>query len=577
MLSDLSIKNYALIDSAQIHFEGGLNALTGETGAGKTIVMNALSLVLGERASSENIRTDQESATVEAVFELNAHKAGYQPLSNYLAESGLEVEDTLILKRVLSRSGKNRCFVNNSTTTLKTLNEIGQRLVDLHGQHDHQRLLDSKTYLGVLDAFAGIGEEKQALSDLYKEWRAAHDELQALTDQERERNRLLDQLRFQVKEIEKAELKEGEEDGMASERRRLRNFETLSQHTASILGSLEQAEGASFGLLAQVGKIQTLAEEMAERDPDTAPFRNLADNAAFAMEELERSVRAYAGQFDSDPGRLDTIESRLHLIQNLKKKYGNSIAEILSFLAESKKELDRLENYEEERGQLEKRFYKLTQTLGKAATDLSRKRRKVAKQLSAEITMEIRQLGMDARFECEVVLIDPEKMPNILRINFPQDDESPITAAGWDEVHFQLSSNPGEPLKTLKEVASGGEISRIMLAIKAVLARVDQVDLLVFDEIDSGIGGKTAHVVGGKMKVLAGERQVICITHLAPIASKADHHLRINKTSDGETTQVSITPLIEEERAAELTRMMGTEGAQAGIEVAEEMLQQAAV
>lgn len=577
MLTDLSIRNFVLIEGATLRFRPGLNVLTGETGAGKSIVMDALAMVLGERASSDLIRTGKDQATVEAVFELDRDSATFRKLSEFMEESGLEMDDPLILKRTLSRNGKSRSYVNNSSTTLSTLNEVGQILVDLHGQHEHQTLLDPKTYIGILDAFGGLEADAGNLCTTYDRWKENREKYQSLLDQDRERNRLVDQYKFQVGEIEEAQLKAGEEDELASERRRLKNFESLNGHCAAILGLLDGQEDEALSVLSAVGQLQSRLEEMAEQDPDLTSARGFAESAAFALEDLARSVRQYHEGLEDEPGRLDEIESRLHLIQSLKKKYGATIGDILAFLQTSKEELGRLENFEGERAALEKELHSLTHSLGKQATELSRKRRKVAKQLSGEITLELRQLGMEtARFESEVTLIDPAQNPNILRMNYPMDDESPITRNGWDQVHFRISTNPGEPLKSLKQVASGGEISRVMLAIKAVLAKVDHVDVLVFDEIDSGIGGKTAHVVGGKIKSLSGERQVLCITHLAPIASKADHHLRIEKESNGQTTYVHITPLDEQSRPEEIARMMGADVSEGSLRMAEEMMQAAA-
>lgn len=577
MLTDLSIRNFVLIDSADLKFQKGLNVITGETGAGKTIVMDALSMVLGERASGDSIRQGQDQAMVEAVFELDSQSPGYRRLATFLESSGLEMDDSLILKRTLNRAGKNRCFINNSTTTLATLNEIGGLLVDLHGQHDHQTLLNPKNYLGILDDFGNLSEETECLGRTYEAWRETHQRKLDLIDQERERHRLLDQLKFQIGEIEDAALRPGEEEELGAERRRLRNFESLNEHTAAVLALLDGTDEDALGILRAIGQVQSRLEDMAQRDPDTTSARNQAENAGYVLEELASIVRQYHESLEFQPGRLDEIEGRLHLIHNLKRKYGNSIEEVLSFLGESKTELGRLENFEEERSSLERKLQQLTQELGSQATELSKKRRKVAKQLSGEITLELRQLGMSAaRFEAEVAMIDPATAPNVLRMNYPQDDESPVTSTGWDVVHFRISTNPGEPLKTLKQVASGGEISRVMLAIKAVLARIDGVDALVFDEIDSGIGGKTALVVGGKIKSLSAERQVLCITHLAPIASKGDHHLRIEKETDGQTTTVRITPLESAARAEELARMMGTEASEGSLRLAEEMLQQAA-
>ena len=574
MLAELSIKDFVLVDSVKIPFQAGLNVLTGETGAGKSIVVEALSMVLGERASGDLIRQGKDRATVEAVFEFDTESPCYQNLAPLFEESGLELEETLILKRTLNRSGKNRCYVNNSTSTLKTLNEIGKRLVDLHGQHDHQTLLDTRSYLGILDAFGGLADLRADFRERFEEWKEVRRQHQELLERERERNRLMDQLRFQVEEIERANLTGSEEEELASERRRLRNFETLNEHCSLVMNALDGDSEGGRGLLGLAGSIQSWIEAMSERDPELAEAGNLAENGSYIFEDLARIVRSYREKLESEPGRLEEVESRLDLIKNLKQKYGDTIDEILGFLSTSKAELEKLENYEEERAELEKRFGELTSVLGKKATELSRKRRKAAKQLGGEISVELRQLGMEtSRFEVEVGVINPSSNPLVMKINYPQDDESPITPTGWDEVRFLLSTNAGEPLKTLKQVASGGEISRIMLAIKAVLSRVDEVDVMVFDEIDSGIGGKTAHVVGGKIKNLSANRQILCITHLAPIASKADHHFSIEKESDGKLTSVSVRELDGDSRAMELARMIGSEPTEGTLKVAEEMME----
>ncbi|MCA9412379.1 MAG: DNA repair protein RecN [Candidatus Omnitrophica bacterium] len=573
MLSELRVNHFVLIESEEIKYGEGLNVITGETGAGKSIILDALNMVLGERASSDLIRQGKDQATVEAVFDLDLGSPCYRRLEKVFDECGLELEETLILKRTLNSNGKNRCFVNNSSTTLKTLNEIGGLVVDIHGQHEHQTLLNPKMYLGILDAFGGLEKEREDIRQSYEAWLEVQKQYQDLLDQEREKNRLLDQLKFQVEEIETADLKPGEEEDLSNERRRLRNFETLNQNCQSILGALDggDEEGGAITLL---GRIQDSLETLTEADPQFVESRGLADNIVYSLEEIARTVRDYHANLEETPGRLEEIEGRLALLKDLKKKYGNTLEDVLAFLDESKQSLGRLENYEEEKAQFEGRFKELSRKLGKLATELSRKRRKVAKQLSGEITLELRQLGMEAaRFEAEVSVMDLSSNPNAHRIEYPEDDQSPITSQGWDNLNFKISANAGEPLKTLKQVASGGEISRIMLAIKAILARVDQVDTMIFDEIDTGIGGKTAHVVGGKIKNLSKERQVICITHLPPIASKADHHILIEKGTDGETTSVTVKELAAEGRREELARMLGTGATEESLKLAEEMLQ----
>ncbi len=573
MLSELRINNFVLIESEEIKYGDGLNVITGETGAGKSIILDALNMVLGERASSDLIRQGKDQATVEAVFDLNLGSPYYRRLEKVFEESGLELEETLILKRNLNSNGKNRCFVNNSSTTLKTLNEIGNLVVDIHGQHEHQTLLNPKMYLSILDAFGGLEKEREEIRQAYEAWKEVQKQFQDLVEQEREKNRLLDQLKFQVEEIDCANLRAGEEEELGNERRKLRNFEMLNRNCSSILGALD-AEDGEGGVLSLVGKIQQWLELLAEADPQFVESRGLADSAVYSLEEIGKSVRDYHSNLEDTPGRLEEIEGRLALLKDLKKKYGNTIEDVQSFLEDSRKSLERLQNYEEEKAAFEAKFKELSRKLGKLATELSRKRRKVAKQLSGEITLELRQLGMEAaRFEAEVSVMDLTANPNARRIEYPEDDQSPITSQGWDTLQFKISTNVGEPLKTLKQVASGGEISRMMLAIKAILARVDAVDTMIFDEIDSGIGGKTAHVVGGKIKNLSKERQVICITHLPPIASKADHHILIEKGTDGETTSVKVKELNADGRREELARMLGTGTTEESLRLAEEMLQ----
>ncbi|MCA9429454.1 MAG: AAA family ATPase, partial [Candidatus Omnitrophica bacterium] len=402
MLSELRVNHFVLIESEEIKYGEGLNVITGETGAGKSIILDALNMVLGERASSDLIRQGKDQATVEAVFDLDLGSPCYRRLEKVFDECGLELEETLILKRTLNSNGKNRCFVNNSSTTLKTLNEIGGLVVDIHGQHEHQTLLNPKMYLGILDAFGGLEKEREDIRQSYEAWLEVQKQYQDLLDQEREKNRLLDQLKFQVEEIETADLKPGEEEDLSNERRRLRNFETLNQNCQSILGALDggDEEGGAITLL---GRIQDSLETLTEADPQFVESRGLADNIVYSLEEIARTVRDYHANLEETPGRLEEIEGRLALLKDLKKKYGNTLEDVLAFLDESKQSLGRLENYEEEKAQFEGRFKELSRKLGKLATELSRKRRKVAKQLSGEITLELRQLGMEAaRFEAEV-------------------------------------------------------------------------------------------------------------------------------------------------------------------------------
>jgi len=544
VLTDLYIKNFAIIDELTVTFQEGLNVLSGETGAGKSIIIGAVSLILGDRASSDMIRSDEDSATVEALFDIGGHDG----LKETLAGMGGFTGDDLVIKRVVSRGGKNRVYINGSIANLGALAAIGGPLINICSQHEHQLVLDQEYHIDILDEFGGLLPLRGTYEALYNEVRALQarrDELESINRSRAEREELL---RFQAREIEAASLVAGEEEALADEKKVLGNVQKLMDHAGRAYESLYGKEGAALqelkDVLAHIREIKKIDEGLTVGEKEV-------EGLYFQMEDVAMVLRDYANRLFFDPDRLEAIGARQDLIGRLKRKYGPDIPVIL----EKKRELDRElngiadagEEFKAVTGELEDRMQKLRE----AATILSGRRQKAAKALAAAIEKEIHVLRMgDARFA--VVFGRAE-----------DGGEMPFHAKGTDLVAFYLSTNVGENLKPLNRIASGGELSRIVLAMKKVLAGVGAVGTIIFDEVDSGIGGATAQVVGEKIRDVAAHHQVLCITHLPQIACFADRHYRVSKEVSGNRTTTSVAVLNEEERLEEIARMLG------GVEVTE--------
>jgi len=564
MLTTLRIKNLALVPDLTLELQPGCNVITGETGAGKSIIIGALSLVLGERADRALIRSGSDSCSVETVFDVRKLKA---PLKTYLDENGLEPceENQLVLKRTFTSAGTNRQFVNGSATTLNVLAAIGEWLVDMHGPHDHQSLLHPAKQLAILDAFGGLEKERAAFGELVGRRTVLENEKSALIVDEKTYTQQLDLLRFQVNEISVARLQPGEDEGVEEKFKRASNAAKLLQLSQAALDLLGENENS---LLNQAGAVGRTLQELQRVDAGAGGLVELHGQAASALRELQSELSRYAEKVDVDPAQLQLLEERLDLLHSLKRKYGATLAEILAFGEDAKRKLETLEQRDGELARLNAEMEKLEAEMLCVGNDLSAKRRKVIPQLVKAAGKQLDDLGFkQCRFD---ILIESEpKILNIKPLTRPADTLSPpggerdgargrlFSPTGFDEIEFQFAPNPGEPAKPLRAIASSGEMARVMLALKTVLAAEDQIPVLIFDEVDANIGGETANVVGQKMKQIAAKRQVLCITHLPQVAAPADAHYVVTKQIKDGRTISEITLLDKKSRVTELARMLG--------------------
>ena len=536
MLTTLRIKNLALVSDLTLELQPGCNVITGETGAGKSIIIGALNLVLGERADRTLIRSGEESCSVEAVFDTKKLRA---PLKNFLEENGLEPcdENQLVLKRNFSASGTNRQFINGSPTTLATLACIGEWLVDMHGPHDHQSLLHAGKQLLILDAFGGLEKEREAFGELIRRRAVLADEKSALIVDEKTYAQQLDLLRFQVQEISTARLQPDEEQSVTEEFNRASNAAKLLQLSQAALDALSENENS---LITQSGVIGRVLVELQRVDAGATNLVELHAQATETLRELQTELSRYADKVDVDPARLAELEERLNLLHSLKRKYGVTLAEVIAFGDEAKSKLQALESRDVELVRLNAALEKLDAAILDAGKKLSAARKKIIPQLAKAVSQQLDDLGFK-QSEFSVALV-----PAV-----------PPTACGLDEIEFQFAPNPGEPAKPLRAIASSGEMARVMLALKTVLAAEDEIPVLVFDEVDANVGGETANAVGEKMRQIAAKRQVFCITHLPQVAASADAHYVVTKSVKNGRTISEITLLDKKARVTELARMLG--------------------
>jgi len=540
MLREQTIRNVAVIDELTVTFVPGLNVLTGETGAGKSILIDALQLVLGARGSENLLRSGAEEAAVEAAFDTGPGSR----VAELLEAEGIAVEpgEPLILRRQLFRDGRTKAYANGRLTSVATLRALGECLVDIHGQHPGQLLLDPRRHRDLLDGYAGATEEARAYRDRYASWQALRREREALLLAERERAQRQDLLEFQRREIEAARLTMGEEESLTAEHAILSNHERLFAAVEQAYGTLEESDEA---LLARLAAAAARVREAAGIDPRLGEILETLETGAVHLREAARGLRDYRARIEFDPGRLEAIETRLHEIGKLKRKYGGAVGEILEHLTRVRADLKALEHSEARLGEIEQKLTASQRDLASRAERLSAARRRAAPKLQEAILAEIHELGM-ARAAFEV------------RVTSAESGEGALGPHGTDEVEFLISPNPGEPVKPLHKIASGGELSRTMLAIRMILAAADQTPTLIFDEVDAGIGGNTAEMVGRKLTAVSRQRQVLCVTHLPQIACFADHHVVVSKRSLRDRTQTTVQMLPTAERAQELARMLGS-------------------
>ncbi len=531
MLTDLTIKNVAIIDSLHIALKPGLTVLTGETGAGKSIIIDAVGLIMGCRASSDLIRSGEEEAVVEAIFDIST----LPDIRDMLCEAGFDCDDELLIKRSLSRAGKNRIFINGSMATLALLSDISPRLINIYGQHDSQTLLKPDNHLRLLDAFAALGSRRQEFSRTFGKLAELKERIAGLDSAEREAERRLDLLTYQAEEIAKAELKAGEEEQLEERRQLLASAEKLGSASAEAYDRLYDGDGAILG---QLRRITGSVTELAAIDHTLQELAGSLESSYLQLEDAAITLRDYSSRIESDPATLQQIDDRLDLLGRLKKKYAPTVAEILTYKAGIDLELEQMHNREQNRHDLEAERERLECELKQLGAELTAARTEAAGKLEKSLELEAHQLAMKGA----VIKASLEPLAE-------------ARPSGCERVEFLFSPNPGEPPRPLARIASGGELSRLMLAIKQVLPDSD-VPTLVFDEVDTGIGGATSELVGKKLQNVAVRQQVLCITHLPQVAVCADQQLRVEKLIEGGRTATRILELDRTGRTAEVARML---------------------
>lgn len=534
VLNLLRIKNLALVEELEWQIAPGFTAITGETGAGKSIIIGALQLLLGERADKSLIRTGADTCTAEAIFSGKE----LQKLNPQLAESGIEpCADDLIIKRTLSTSGANRQFINGSPTTLAILKSVGDALVDLHGPHDHQSLLSPDKQLSLLDSFARAQDQLEEYKKHFRELQALTAEHAALNTAETAREQELDLLRHQTSEINSANLNPGEEEEIEKRYKLSSSSKRLIELAGAVANKLSEADDS---VLSQLAESQRLLRELEKIDASSSQLVSEHAAAVVQLSEIARSLSDYAEKLDLDPEQLVALEQRVSLFETLKRKYGGSIAEVIAFGERAEERMRKIEGRDEELERLTKEIDRVRSQMTRAGDAIRKLRAKAAPKLSETVRKNLRDLGFrQSEFEAKLSPLDE---PN---------------ANGFDSVEFVFSANPGEPLKPLRVIASSGEISRLMLAIKSSLAAHDSIPLLIFDEIDTNVGGEIAHAVGDKMRMLAEEHQLICITHLAPVAARASSHFVVTKEVSRGRTFSNLREVSGKARQEEIARMLG--------------------
>lgn len=557
MLTALRIRNLALVTDLTLDLQPGYNVITGETGAGKSIIIGALNLLLGQRADRSLIRTGSDSCSVEAAFSIGNLRHSVAP---WLERNGLEgcEGDQLLLKRSFSITGTNRQFVNGSPATLQILAQLGESLVDMHGPHEHQSLLQPAKQLLILDAFGKLDARRDGFATLARERDLLEEEKHSLIVDEKTYAQQLDLLRHQVREIESARLAPDEDSRVEEEYQRSHNAARLLELSQTALTLLADDEHA---VIVQAGVLGRALSDLQRLDSRAEELFRTHEQTTASLRELHLQLSHYADRIDLDPARLQELDERLNLLQSLKQKYGTTLSDVVAFGQQAREKLQTLEQRDAALTRLNAELEKVEAKIRQVGKELSAARGKIAPKLAGTVARHLSQLGFRrSSFEIQISSADP-----ITSAEFKG------KTTGFDQVEFQFSPNTGEPARPLRAIASSGEIARVMLAIKTVLAVEDQIPVLVFDEIDSNVGGETAKAVGEKMLQIGRQRQVLCITHLAPVAAAAPAHFVVTKDLRGDRTVSEIRLLDRAERVAELSRMLGGQTA-AARQHAEELL-----
>ena len=580
MLKELQVRNFAVIDDVTVKFGNGLNILTGETGAGKTLIIEAINLLIGERADSDLIRENEEKLIVQGYFDFSKN----EKVLNFLKDENILYEndsaDDIVISREVNRLGKNRAFVNGIFTQVSTLKNLGKNFLDLHGQHDHQSLLDEDTHIDIIDSFgkADVKNIKLQYQKSYKNFINTKKQMDELLKKQVEKEIRLSDLKYRLDEIEKLKLKENEEEELANEKNVLKNYEkiyNLCSHSISLLNGTETAnfQTRQAALIDDLALLKKSVSDLFQIDRRFIKFNEDVENLNLMLGELNRYLNSYIGELEFSAERLDEIQERLYKISELKRKYNKNLPEIILYILEIREEINNFENLDNEI-EIKKKDFEITRDILKEnARQLSQVRNQIIKILEDEIKLELENLNLKtAEFKISNAYIQVENNSWALEIDgqtvrFGQN--------GIDSIEFLISLNLGESVKPLRKIASGGEISRIMLALKSIISGMDNISTMVFDEIDTGIGGATAIVVGKKLHKISKNCQVICITHLPQIAAFSDHHYFIDKFEENSRTKIKITKLDNSKQVKELSRMLsGMEESSISIMHAEELLEQ---
>lgn len=553
MLTELRIENFAIISSLELHFENGLIIFTGETGAGKSIVLDAIVALIGGRTDTTMVRSGEDRSILEAVFTIP--DAFHHEIQDILEREGLQDEsDELVFGREIRSEGRTIARINGRSVNVGLLKELGALLVDIHGQSEHLSLLNVKSHLGLMDRYAGVQSELREYSEAYNILRKVRKELHDLREMEAEAERRVELLEFQVQEIQTANLKPGEEEELNRERSRLANAETLTTSVQQALILLDEGEPDSPAVSDLLGQAKQLLASLARIDASQTELLDQLESASIQIEDITRSLGGYLDEIEYNPHRLEQVEDRLELIHRIEKKYGGSVESALAFGQRAQAELETISHAGERITELEVREQEALASLGEKASILSDKRKSAAKALQQQVEKELADLSMaGAKFEVEFTTSEAangiELTPGI---------HTAITETGVDQVEFFIAPNPGEGLKPLVKIASGGETSRLMLALKNVLTAADFIPTLIFDEIDQGIGGRVGNVVGEKLWRLARKHQVLCVTHLPQLAAFGDQHFSVRKQIHEGRTITEVNELENETRPSELALMSGS-------------------
>ena len=549
MLLNLQVRDFAIIDRIDIEFEAGMTVLTGETGAGKSILVDALGLVLGERGSAQLVRDGAKRAEFAAEFDVS----GVAPAIAWLEEQSLDQDDECLLRRVINSEGRSRAFINGNSVPLSQLKSLGELLLDIHGQHFHQSLGRRSVQRDLLDFFGGLLEKRATTELSFATWKSVADRLQQLTEAETDRASRLDLLSFQLQELDSLALGPDELDELRSERQKLQNSGRLAEGVSSAMQSLFENDAGNANSL--VADALRAVESLLDYDESLAPVLELLNSAGIQVTEAADSLRRYNDSIDMDPRRRDWVEERLDSIQSIARKHRVAPEDLHAQAERLRQEHDLLSHAEERGRELERQAEATKVEFLKRAKALSNGRRKAARSFAAAVTEAMKGLGMPG---------------GVFEVSLTKLDESAARSWGLDEIDFLISANPGQPTQPLARIASGGELSRMSLAIQVIASDGSAIPTMVFDEIDSGVGGGVAEMVGRRLQELGASRQVLCVTHLPQVASLADRHFRISKVSDGKSTRTRLHVLDKDERVEELARMLG------GVEITRKTLEHAA-